>query len=93
MGGRAKKRFRFIRITDELIVCLIHMYTLLDQQGSNFLEHDFSKFMFVSEESILDRLKKIGKKDWIKMNYTGTSLRVESAFNTKDIINGIFRRT
>lgn len=93
MEGRAKKRFRFIRITDELIVCLIHMYTLLDQQGSNFLEHDFSKFMFVSEESILDRLKKIGKKDWIKMNYTGTSLRVESAFNTKDIINGIFRRT
>ncbi len=93
LEGRAKKKFRFVRVTDEQIVCLIHMYTLLNQQGSNFLEHDFSKFMFVSEDSILDRLKKIGKKDWIKMSYTGTSLRVESALNTNDIINGIFRRT
>ena len=40
LEGRQKKKFRFIRITDELIVCLIHMYTLLDQQGANFLEHE-----------------------------------------------------
>jgi hypothetical protein len=93
LEGTRKKTFCFVRVSDELIVCLIHIYSILNQQGSNFLEHDFSKWLFVSQESLLERLKKIGKKDWIKMNYTGTSLRVESAFDTNNIIDGLFRRS
>lgn len=93
LEGSRKKSFCFVRVSDELIVCLIHLYSLLDQQGGNFLEHDFSKWLFVSQESLLERLKKIGKKDWIKMNYTGTSLRVESAFDTNNIIDGLFRKS
>jgi hypothetical protein len=93
LEGTQKKSFCFIRVSDELIVCLIHIYTLLEQQGSNFLEHEFSQWMFISKDSILERLKKIGKKDWIKMNYTGSALRVESGFDNNNIIDGIFRRS
>lgn len=93
LEGTQKKSFCFIRVSDELIVFLIHIYTLLEQQGSNFLEHEFSQWMFISKDSILERLKKIGKKDWIKMNYTGSALRVESGFNNNSIIDGIFRRS
>jgi hypothetical protein len=91
--GTQKKSFCFIRISDELIVCLIHIYSLMNLQGANFLDHEFSQWMFISKDSILERLKKIGKKDWIKMNYTGSSLRVESGFDNNNIIDGIFRRS
>jgi hypothetical protein len=90
LEGSRKKTFCFVRISDELIVSLVHIYSLLNLQGGNFLDHDFSKWLFIPPESMLERLKKIGKKDWIKMNHTGTSLKVESAFETKNIIDGIF---
>lgn len=93
LEGTQKKSFCFIRISDELIVCLIHIYSLINLQGANFLDHEFSQWMFISKDSILERLKKIGKKDWIKMNYTGSSLRVESGFDNNNIIDGIFRRS
>lgn len=93
LEGTQKKSFCFISVSDELIVCLIHMYSLMNQQGANFLEHEFSHWMFISKDSILERLKKIGEKDWIKMSYTGSALRVESGFNTNNIIDGIFRRS
>ena len=93
LEGTQKKSFCFIRVSDELMVCLVHIYTLMNNQGANFLDHEFSQWMFISKDSILERLKKIGKKDWIKMNYTGSTLRVESGFNNNNIIDGIFRRS
>jgi hypothetical protein len=65
---------------------------LLESKKANFLDDELTAFTFISKDSILERLKKIGKKDWIKMNYTGTSLNVEAAFNINDIIDGIYRR-
>ena len=91
LEGTQKKSFCFIRVSDQLIVCMIHIYSLMNQQGANFLDHEFSQWMFLSNDSILERLKKIGKKDWIKMNYTGSHLRVENVFNNNNIIDGIFR--
>tara|TARA_B100000242_G_scaffold294388_1_gene277047 strand:+ start:358 stop:1134 length:777 start_codon:yes stop_codon:yes gene_type:complete len=93
LEGTQKKSFCFVRVSDELIVCLIHLYSLMNQQGANFLDHECSKWIFISKDSVLERLKKIGKKGWIKMNYTGSSLRVESVFNNNNIIDGIFSRS
>ena len=93
LEGSQKKHFCFIRVSDELIVCLIHLYSLMNQQGANFLDHEYSQWMFISKDSILERLKKIGKKDWIRMNYTGSALRVESGFENDKIVDGLFRRS
>jgi hypothetical protein len=89
--GTQKKHFTFIRITDELLALFIHLYILMKDRKSNLLEDEFLDFSFVSKENILDRLKKIGLKDWIIMNYTGTSLSVQPLFNNKTIIDGVFR--
>ena len=70
----------------------IHLTSSLENKKYNFLEDELMNFTFIPKEGILDRLKKIGKKDWIKMNYTGTALNVEASFTTNKIINGIFRR-
>lgn len=93
LEGSGKKTFCYVSVSDELITSLIHVYTLLEQQGNNFLGHDFSNWFFVSQESILERLKKIGKKDWIKMNFTGSKLKVESAFESNNFIDGLYRRS
>lgn len=93
LDGSRKKKFCFIGISDELILCLIKIYTLLNFSGKNFLEHEFSKLLFISNDNILERLKKISKRDWINMNFSGVSLKVETELNTNTIVDGIFRRS
>ena len=90
--GNQKKKFTLIRVSDELLAVFIHLINLLENRKGNFLEDDFLGFTFISKDNILDRLKRIGKKDWIKLNYNGVTLQVESVFNNNNIIDGIFRR-
>lgn len=92
LEGVKKKTYRHTIITDELLAVFIHLINLLGDRKSNFLEDELMAFTFISKDSILERLKKIGKKDWIKMNYTGTSLNIEPTFNKNNIINGIYGR-
>jgi hypothetical protein len=93
LEGSHKKSFRFVRMSDELYALFLHLYTQLERPSSNALEDEFMKFSFIAPESLVDRLKKIGKKGWINMSYTGASLSIESAFQENDIIDGIFGRT
>lgn len=93
LEGTQKKRFKHIRINDELFACFIHLTLLFTEHTNNLLNEDFLKFCFSSEEGILERLKKIGKKDWIKMNYSVTILKVEPMFNSNTIVDGIFGRS
>lgn len=92
LEGNLSKRFCHLKITDELLAIFIHLINLLDNKKPNLLEDELIAFSFITKENILDRLKSIGKKDWIKMSYTGTDLKVEASFNTNNIINGIYRR-
>lgn len=92
LEGNQKKKFTLIRVSDELLTVFIHLIDLLENRKGNFLEDDLLAFTFISKENILDRLKRIGKKDWIKLNFNGVSLQVEPVFNNNNIIDGIFRR-
>ena len=93
LEGNQKKKFTLIRVSDELLAVFIHLIDLLENRKGNFLEDDFLGFTFISKDNILDRLKRIGKKDWVKINFNGVTLQVESVFNNNNIIDGIFRRT
>lgn len=90
--GNQKKKFILNRISDEQLAVFIHLVNLLENRKSNFLEDEFLSFTFISKENILERLKRIGKKDWIKLNFNGVTLQVEPVFNNNNIIDGIFRR-
>ena len=93
LEGNQKKKFTLIRVSDELLAVFIHLIDLLENRKGNFLEDDFLGFTFISKDNILDRLKRIGKKDWVKLNFNGVALQVEPVFNNNNIIDGIFRRT
>ena len=90
--GNQKKKFKLIRVSDELLAVFVHLIDLIENRKANFFEDDFLGFTFISKENILDRLKRIGKKDWIKLNFNGLALEVEPVFNNNNIIDGIFRR-
>lgn len=90
--GTKKKKFTLVRVSDELLAVFVHIISLLDNKKANFLEDDFLSLTFISKENILARLKQIGKKEWIKLNFNGVSLQVEPVFNNNNIIDGIFRR-
>jgi hypothetical protein len=92
LEGVKKKTFCFVRVSDEMLAAFVHFHTYNHKNSNNVLEDDFFSFSFVPQENVVARLKKIGKKDWIKMNYTGTSLRVEGSYQPNEIIDGIFRR-
>ena len=92
LEGNQKKKFTLVRVSDELLAVFIHLIDLSKNRKGNFLEDDFLGFTFIPKENILDRLKRIGKKDWVKLNFNGVSLQVEPVFNNNNIINGIFRR-
>ena len=91
LEGSRKKSFCFVRISNEMLAVFVHLFKLLDNRKSNVLEDEFLDFSFISRDSIVDRLKSIGKKDWIKMNYTGTSIKLEGVFDINNLTNGIFR--
>lgn len=91
LEGTQRKSFCHVAISDELLAVFVHLYDLIDTSDTNISKDDFLSFSFVSKESALERFKKIGKKDWIKMNYAGDTLKLEGAFNTNQMIDGIFR--
>lgn len=89
--GNQKKKFTLIRVSDELLAVFIHLIDVLESKKGNFLEDELQNFTFISKENILERLKRIGKKDWIKLNFNGVTLHVEPVFDN-NTIDGIFRR-
>lgn len=91
LEGTQRKSFCMVRVSDELLAVFVHFYDLIDTTDKTILQNDFLRFSFVSKESLLERFKKIGKKDWIKMNYTGASMVLEGAYKTNEIVDGIFR--
>lgn len=89
--GNQKKKFKLNRITDEQLTIFINLINNLKDIKINLLEEELMSFTFISNENLLDRLKRIGKKDWIKLNYNGAILQVEPVFNNNNIIDGIYR--
>jgi len=93
LEGGQKKRFNYVSISDEMLAVFVHFYKMNELQDRNILDDEFFPFAFVSKESLHDRMKRLGKKGLIKMNYTGTTLRVSGVFGPNEIIDGIFGRT
>ncbi len=90
LEGTQKKSFSLVRVSDELLAVFVHLYGMIDVDDTIVSKDDFLAFSFVSKESQLDRFKKIGKKDWIKMNYSGDKLMLEGVYKINTIIDGIF---
>lgn len=93
MEGGQKKSFVHVSVSDEMLTLFLHIFTYLTDNNVNFYDHPFSDFSFISDESKLERLKKLGLKNMINIKSAGGSLVVKEVFEPQNIIDGIFGRT
>jgi hypothetical protein len=91
VDGINKKKIKNVHLTDELCAVFVHIVDLLNSKQTNLLQNDFLLFSFIEKGSVIEKIKKAAKKDWINMNYTGTTLQVSGKFNSNTIFNGIYR--
>ena len=92
LEGVKRKSYCFVRVSDELLVILLYLMYFRNDRELNVLNDEFLNFSFIAKESIIERLKRIGKKDWMKMNFTGTGITIEPLFDINNLANVIFRR-
>lgn len=91
LKGSRKKTFELVSISDKLFAVFLHLYSYMDKKKSNFFEDEFAVFSFISEDNLVERIKRVAKKDWINMSMAGNNLKIEPAFEPNEITDGIFR--
>ena len=91
LKGSRKKTFELVSVSDKLFAVFLHLYSYAEKKKFNFLEDEFASFSFISEDSLVERIKKVAKKDWINMSMAGNNLKIEPAFEPNEITDGIFR--
>ncbi|GHC46787.1 BrxA family protein [Ulvibacter litoralis] len=93
LKGSRKKTFELVNVNDKMLAVYLNLYSYLKNTKSNFLDDEFSSFSFTPKENLVERIKRVAKKDWIIMNFAGSNLKIENAYEPNDIINGIFGRS
>ena len=90
LDGNNRKKFKYIHLTDEMLAIFIHIIDFTPLNTTNFFKNEYAQFSFVDKNSMLEKFKKVAKKDWIEMQVNGANLSVKGIFNSKTIIDGIF---
>ena len=90
LDGNNRKKFKYIHLTDEMLAIFIHIIDFTPFNTTNFFENEYAQLSFVDKNSMLEKFKKVAKKDWIQMQINGANLSVKGIFNSKTIIDGIF---
>lgn len=90
LEGNQKKKYKYIYISDEMLAIYVHLIDIMKASNSNFIDNEYIQMVFIDKTNLVDRLKKVAKKDWINMQVTGTTFSVKGKFNSKTIIDGIF---
>lgn len=90
VDGILKKKFKYIHLSDEMLAIFVHIIDIVKISTSNFIENDYTQLAFIDKKSLIEKLKKVAKKDWIQMEVTGASVAVKGKFNPNTIIDGIF---
>lgn len=91
--GIRKKSFKHIKISSESLVLLLYFAKLHNPELNNILKNDMIRLSFISNEYILERLKRLSIKGYFSMNYDGVDLNIELIHSYKGICNVLFNRT
>lgn len=93
LEGVQKKQILHIQVSDQEFAVFLHLMLAIYGEGTNFLNHEFNQFSFISEESFAERVKRVAQKGLIGMSYTGTKLSIQPIINFNELADGIFRRS
>lgn len=93
LEGVQKKQLLYVQVSDQELTVFAYLLIAIFGESTNFLNHEFIPFSFVSNESFPERIKRLAKKGLIGMTYNGTKLTIYPLLKYKELVDGIFRRS
>ena len=91
--GVQKKQLLHVQISDQEFTLFLYLLIAIYGEGTNFLNHEFNVFSFVSNESFNERVKRVAQKGLIGMEFSGTKLSLKPIFKLNELADGLFRRS
>lgn len=91
--GVQKKKLLHVQISDQEFTLFLYLLIAIYGEGTNFLNHEFNIFSFVSNESFNERVKRVAQKGLIGMEFSGTKLSLKPIFKLNELADGLFRRS
>ena len=93
LEGVQKKQILHIQISDLEFAVFLYLIVAIYGEGTNFLNHEFNNFSFVSKETFAERVKRVAQKGLIGMTFSGTKLSLQPTINYNELADGIFGRS
>ena len=91
--GVQKKQLIHVQVSDQEFSVFLYLMIAIYGEGTNFMNHEFNNFSFVSNESFNERVKRVARKGFIGMAFTGTKLSLQPLFKLNELADGIFGRS
>ena len=89
LKGRKKKEFTNITFDDPTFIYLVYLINSLDIDSNNFLNNPYVPLLMMSQQTLVDRLKKISLIDYFIVTALGYDLNLELKYDYKEIVDVI----
>lgn len=90
--GTAKKEFKHIVPEDETIVYVIYLIHSLGDKNFDILKNPHISFLMLSQQNLIERLKKIALSDFFNISTLGYDLEIDLKYSYEEIANVIAER-
>lgn len=92
LKGSKRKEVKHITLDDSIIVYVIYLIKSLGETGSDILKSPYISLLMLTQESLIDRLKKISLFDYFTISTVGYDLRIDLKYPYKEIVDVIAQK-
>ena len=90
--GTVKKEFKHIIPEDETIVYVIYLIHSLGDKNFDILKNPYISFLMLSQQNLIERLKKIALSDFFNISTLGYNLEIDLKYSYEEIVDVIAER-
>lgn len=90
--GTVKKEFKHIIPEDETIVYMIYLIHSLGDNNFDILKNPHISFLMLSQQNLIERLKKIALSDFFNISTLGYDLEINLKYSYEEIVDVIAER-
>ena len=89
LKGTQKKEFNSFVPTDEMIILVVYLIDSLNLEYSSFLKNPYSSLLLMTDEGIMERLRRLSLQNYLSVSTTGQDMKIELKHSYKDIVGEI----
>lgn len=89
LKGRAIKEFTHIYFDDATIIYIVYFISSLENHSSDFLNNPYAPLLMMSNNKMIERLKKISLKNFFTITTLGYNLKIELKYKYEEIVDVI----